>query len=649
MLLARKEKKHFIPDRFRVWAIFGAVFLLYSFFLRISFFWISRAQIEPSFFSLIKIFGIGFFFDLVTYSYFSLPFFLYLLFLPSRLFTSNWHRVLSLLIFFAGMYGLFFDFAAEWLFWQEFSARFNFIAVDYLVYSQEVLQNIRESYPLGALLGSLFFGAAVLEFLLSKALFWSLSGNASFQERWRFAFVWLMVPLLSYIFVHNSSAEFSQNSFQNEVAKNGLHSLVNAYRDNTIDYEHFYITKNRETMLARVRPMLLQNNGAFISDKNQNLTREIGPSSGVREKHYNVILLSVESLSAKFLATFGNTEKLTPNLDRIATESILFTNLYATGTRTVRGLEALSLALPPTPGSSIIRRPNNNDLFSIGTVFREKGYETKFVYGGFGYFDNMNAYFAANGFTIVDRSNMSKEEIQFANVWGVSDEDLFNRTLKEADDSYNKGKHFFSLVMTTSNHRPYTYPQKVDIRSGSTRQGAVKYTDFAIGEFLDKAKTKSWFKNTIFVIVADHCDSSAGKGTLPILQYHIPFLVYAPGIIKPQKIEKISSQMDVAPTILGLLGFGYRTKFFGVDILNSNQERALIATYQKVGLYKNGVLVALSPGRKLEVFLVDPKTKELSLVNKKDEEKYRELIDDAIAYYQVASIQFKEGALKSHN
>jgi len=164
------------------------------------------------------------------------------------------------------------------------------------------------------------------------------------------------------------------------------------------------------------------------------------------------------------MGAFGNAKGLTPQLDRLAREGLLFTQLYATGTRTVRGLEALALSLPPTPGHSVVKRPNNDHLFTVGEVFAEKGYEPLYLYGGYGYFDNMEHFFGGNGYTVIDRTALDKADIHYENIWGVADEDLFTLTLRELDKRHTAGTKFFAHVMTTSNHRPYTYPAgRIDI------------------------------------------------------------------------------------------------------------------------------------------------------------------------------------------
>jgi phosphoglycerol transferase MdoB-like AlkP superfamily enzyme len=195
----------------------------------------------------------------------------------------------------------------------------------------------------------------------------------------------------------------------------------------------------------------------------------------------------MESMGAKFLEQneiMG--QSLTPNLDKLAKESLYFSNTYATGTRTVRGIEALNLSIPPLPGMSIVRRDDNEQLHSLGNIFKEKGYDNKWIYGGYGYFDNMNHFFKHNGFKVLDRTTWNKDELTFTNAWGACDEDLFNKILKEADKSYAEDKAFLTFALTISNHRPYTYPaNKIELESGMHgRSGGVKYADYSIGKFL---------------------------------------------------------------------------------------------------------------------------------------------------------------------
>jgi phosphoglycerol transferase MdoB-like AlkP superfamily enzyme len=343
------------------------------------------------------------------------------------------------------------------------------------------------------------------------------------------------------------------------------------------------------------------------------------------------VIVMVESLSASFMGEFGNTERLTPNLDALAGESLFFRNLYATGTRTDRGLEAVILSVPPTPGRCIVKRPIHDNPYSLGQIFRGRGYDTKFIFGGDGTFDNMNEFFRRNAFAPIDGRGFAKREVTFANVWGACDGDVFNRALKECDASAARGRPFCSVLVTTSNHQPFTCPQKIDVASARCRSGSVKYTDEAIGEFLANARTKGWFDDTVFVFVADHCANAAGRAEMELRGYHIPLFIYAPSIVKPARVETLASQIDVAPTLLGLLNFSYRSRFFGRDLLGPGEPRAFVANYQDLGLLQDGRLAVLVPERRFRIYRVDPDG--LQAESAPDPR----LLMHAVCYYQSAA------------
>jgi phosphoglycerol transferase MdoB-like AlkP superfamily enzyme len=283
----------------------------------------------------------------------------------------------------------------------------------------------------------------------------------------------------------------------------------------------------------------------------------------------------------------------------------MFTNLYATGNRTVRGLEALTLCIPPTAGESVIKRNDNKNKFSTGSVFKSKGYQVQFLYGGYSYFDNMKDFFMGNGYDIVDRDNFKPNEVSFANVWGVCDEDMAKKAIQVMNAEYKTGKPFFNHWMTVSNHRPFTYPEgKIDIPGNAkSREGGVKYTDYSLRKFFEMAKKQPWYSNTVFVIVADHCASSAGKTELPLDKYRIPAMVFSEGFIAPQQFTPLMSQIDVMPTVLGLLNFNFTTKFLGQDVFSKEfQPKAYIATYQDLGYIADNTLTVLSPTKKVKQF-----------------------------------------------
>ncbi len=620
---------------------FGPVFLvtiliiLISFLTRIALLIKSGSSFDWSVGNIIGVFVIGLFYDLIMASYFIIPLVIYIWLMPDKIFRKRWQRFLLYGYFLIIIFLLLFNAVSEWFFWDEFSTRYNFIAVDYLIYTTEVVGNIWQSYPVGKLLIALFIISIFLFWISRKYIKASTVTSLRFKHRSLIAVILLALPVLSFMVVSNKLKNFSNNQYANELSGDGLYDFGSAFINNELDYPTFYTKISDEEVNTTLKKLLNTNNSTFSNKSG--IERQI--TNHGAEKRMNVVLISVESLSANFLRDFGNKDGLTPNLDSLANHGILFTNLYASGTRTVRGLEALALSIPPTPGQSIVKRPANENLFSLGSVFRSKGYNTSYIYGGYGYFDNMSYFFGHNGYDVIDRDALSKEEIHYENIWGVADEDLFTLSLRKLDNYYKSGKPFFTQIMTVSNHRPYTYPEgRVNIPSHTNREGAVKYTDYAIGKFIKDAGKKPWFDNTIFVIVADHCASSAGKVELPVDKYHIPMIIYSPKNIQAQHFNRLTAQIDIAPTLLGMLNFSYKSKFFGYDIfrLEPGRERAFISTYQSLGYIHNGKLLILEPNRKVEQFTPNFNTGE-----SKPEKVDQELLKEAIAYYQGASYLYK--------
>ncbi|MCA1920109.1 MAG: LTA synthase family protein, partial [Flavobacterium piscis] len=379
-----------------------------------------------------------------------------------------------------------------------------------------------------------------------------------------------------------------------------------------------------------------------------NTTRTI--TSDSPEDHKNVVLITIESLSADYMKMYGNKENITPFLDSLAQKSLVFTNLYAAGNRTVRGLEAVTLCLPPTAGESVLKREDNKNKFSTGAIFKQRGYSVKFMYGGDAFFDNMQDFYSGNGYDILDKSSFSPEEVTFENVWGVCDEDMYNKAIKVMNAEAKENKPFFNHIMTVSNHRPFTYPNdKIDIPGDiKSRNGGVKYTDYSLRKFFAMASKQPWFKNTVFVIVADHCASSAGKTQLPLDKYRIPAFIYEPAG-QPEKCNKLMSQIDLMPTLFGLLHFSYESKFFGQDALKPDYKpRAFIATYQDLGLIKDNVLTILSPKQQVKQFRLKPEPKDgiapeyqINYSEKCMKKERTDLVNETISFYQTASDMLK--------
>ncbi|MBA1243752.1 LTA synthase family protein [Pseudomonas japonica] len=587
---------------------------------------------------------VGFAYDVAFISYAMLPLGLYLLVCPARLWRWRPHRWLLRSVFAFSVFVMLFVAVAEWLFWDEFGVRFNFIAVDYLVYSDEVLNNILESYPVGTLLSVLAVLAMAISLLLRRPLAEAMGapiGEARLRMVW-FVLLCVVAGLSALLADQQWPRGQNGNAYQRELSSNGPYQFFAAFRNNELDYEQFYSTVDAQRAGTLIRSELAETPDIFAGDDPEDIRRKVTGTRALRTP--NIVLVTIESLSAKYLGSNGGPGNLTPNLDDLRKQSLYFSNFYATGTRTDRGLEAITLSMPPTPGRSIVKRVGRESGFaSLGQQLRGLGYDPVFLYGGRGYFDNMNAFFSGNGYRIVDQSSVAEEEITFKNAWGMADEDLYSQALKVADASFSNQTPFLLQLMTTSNHRPYTYPDgRIDIPSGKGRDGAVKYTDYAIGKFLEEARKKPWFDSTLFIFVADHTAGSAGKEDLPVSNYHIPLFMYGPKLIKPGEYAGLASQIDIAPTVLGLLNASYTSTFFGRDMFAQANlaPRVLLGNYQHLGLFDGQDLAILSPRGELRRHIQALGESQEVTASVDDP-----LIARAIAYYQTASHDFKQQLL----
>lgn len=543
---------------------------------------------------------------------------------------KTWRLISSQIIFFLYIFGLAVNTVSEYFFWNEFGVRYNFIAVDYLIYTTEVIGNIFESYPVVPMLIGLVLLSSIIQIVLQKKkVFVGNSRNA--KECFAISAImitgWVIgLPILA----HSRTAFQSENTYVNELQSNGSYDFILAFKENKLDYQQFYPLLDKEKCLTTVQK---------LCNRNRQNIQEIRDSIPFVKK--NIILITVESLSADYLSRYGNRMDLTPNLDSIMEHSLVFDSLYAVGNRTVRGLEALSLCNPPTTGESLIKRNDNDHLFSIGSLLSREGYSVQFLYGGNSYFDNMGQYFSNNGYKVIDKSSFKPDEITFSNIWGVCDEDTFGKALKIMDYDTQSENPAFINIMTVSNHRPFTFPSgkiKLHDEAEKSRDGAVKYTDYAIGRFIREAEQKAWFKNTIFIIVADHCSSSAGNTSIPVDQYHIPAIIYSPGFVMPRYVSKLCSQIDLMPTVLSLMHMSYDSRFVGQDILSpSFVPRAFLATYQNMSYLKNNVLTILSPVKMVKQYKVVFKhgnpTEEVPLAIRNSQ-----LQNEAEALYQQANM-----------
>jgi phosphoglycerol transferase MdoB-like AlkP superfamily enzyme len=579
--------------------------------------------------------------DLVEAVYLLAPCAVFLWLMPDRAFGRRATRVAALLGSFVWLFALMFVAAIEYYFFEEFDARLNLVAVDYLMYPTEVIGDIWAAYPVATSALALAACAGGVVYALSRHL--HVQVVSTFAER-----SVAMIPIVTLLVAaaigfETHAMTHSTNRVANEIAANGASSFFRALRTNEIDYHTYYASREPMHNLQDLVAQLGSGGGTFTRLSEGRLDRRFPADAGGLGK-LNVVVVASESFGAEFSRLYGSERDWTPQFDALAREGVWFSHMYASGTRTVRGLEAITTSLPPIPSVSVLRRPGNEGIANWGTVMRRLGYRTSFMYGGYGYFDNMNYFFSHNGFEVRDRTQITRP-VRFQNIWGVADEDLFDSALDYFDEVSGSGQPFFSIIMTTSNHKPFTFRSGVPgvKPEGGGREAGVRYADFAQGYFLREARRHKWFDDTLFIIVADHGARVYGREEIPLKTYEIPMLFYAPGHLRPGRIDTLTTQIDIAPTVLGLLGLPYSAPFFGENVMRASTKNrvALFSHNHDVALYRNGELAILGLGKSVEDVHYDRRT-----------DSYRpgapnpKLNNLAMAYYQTASELFRDRRYK---
>lgn len=527
---------------------------------------------------------------------------------------------------------------AEYFFFEEYLSRFNTVAVDYLHYWTEVAGNIGEMYPLKRMTAAAALGAAGV-----AALMWKVAppraGVPVRRRAWGFA-AWCVCAAAAVFAVRTSGLRVGPERLANELASNGLVGGTVAMLTRDLEYAAFFPTTDRATAYARAREAVVLPGETFIGPTDSILRRIPGDASRPRQ---NVVVLIEESLGSEFwgcLSGRSGRKSLTPELDRLASgEGLLFTHLYADGNRTIRGLEAVLASFPPLPGDSILARSRTQGCETLAEVLHRDGYATTFVYPGNGWFDGLRDFALNNGWErMIERKDFT--DVAFETTWGASNEDLYGRVLAEARAMHATGRPFFISTMSVSNHQPFTYPagriaEPPDKRS---RKNAVKYVDWALGKFFAAAKNEPFWKDTIFVVVADHGARVYGAQTIPIHSYEVPLLIIAPGAVPaPGRVETIGCQLDVAPTILGLIGRPYESTFFGRDLRRTPPERAraFLNNNRSVGIYGQQRLVTFGLNKVLDAYAGDILGRKFTSLPKLDATSLS-LAAEATAVFQTA-------------
>lgn len=530
----------------------------------------------------------------------------------------------------------------------QYDTRPNKLFVEYLIYPKEVLTMLVKARPVTGLVMAIVTGLVI----------WGMCRTARYvfyvnESSWKVR--WLVFPILGFFLfwgargsltsrrpINASNSVFSNDQLANVMGVSSLYTVSFSLYSlkNEINPAKLYGKMAEGEAITRVRKYMNIAENEYISEDIPLL--HIQKADTVLERPYNLVIFLQESLGAEYVGCLGGLP-LTPNLDKLSKEGVLFTNLYSTGTRSVRGIEAVTTGFLPSPSESVVKLANSQKgFFTLANLLKPYGYTTSFIYGGMANFDNMASFFSGNGFDdIVDETSFSNDGNTYAlkGTWGYSDEDLVvkaNTYFKSLGD-----KPFFSLMFSSSNHEPFEFPEgRIELyeKPQATVHNAMKYADFAIGKFFDMAKNEAYYKNTVFVIIADHNTRTYGSHLVPVDKFHIPALIIAPGLDSIE-YSKLCSQIDIPVSTLSLLGKDFTHTMPGRDLLNlpdSIPGRAIMQFHDINAFRVENKMVIMQPNQ-------EPLQFEL----KSDKEHIPASLDadfakDALAHVILADYLYKE-------
>lgn len=495
----------------------------------------------------------------------------------------------------------------------QYDVRPNYLFVEYLEYPQEVFSMLFADYKLDLLIALIMISGFIylyLKYVTEKSF--NVFESISYTKR-----LLLFIPLALLLFIgirssfghrpaNISDAMYSSNRMVNEITKNSLYSIGYAvYVNNKHGSKKLvkqYGKMNIEEAISRVENRL----GIHSLDKLHPFSR-LEKSHFKRSEPKNLVILLQESLGYQFVEAVGGEKGITPHLNKLSKEGILFTDLYSNGTRSIRGIAGTVAGNFSIPGKGVLKRnKSQNNFFTIASLLKTFDYHTMFIYGGESRFDNMRSWFLGNGFDeIIDQPKFI--EPSFTGTWGVSDADELNRANEEFKKLYAKKKKFASVVFSTSNHAPFDFPDnKITLVEGVDKKSvknAIKYADFSIGQFIEQAKKEEYYKDTLFVIVADHNVRVYGDDMVPVNMFHIPGLILGEDI-KPIIYDHISTQPDILATALDLIGLDLKYPIMGHSIFSDDkQDVSLMQFHTSYALRAGNKVAILRPNKKPITFL----------------------------------------------
>ena len=520
----------------------------------------------------------------------------------------------------------------------QYDLRPNRLFVEYLQYPKEVFSTLWEGFRAPLIIGISLTVIAGLA--ISKVLQKWLSQYRLDWPVWKLWLTWPILVLLLVVMIRSTLAHrpanpaifaITSDAMVNSLIINSSWSVYFAIYNMQHEAEagEVYGTLTDDEIMAEMHQKYLWLNADPDAPFPTLNKRE---ASVKRDKPLNLVIILEESLGATFVESLGGEHSVTPELEKLKDKGWWFEQLYATGTRSVRGIEATVSGFLPTPARSVVKLSlSQQNFFTIADLLNQKGYFTEFIYGGESHFDNMATFFIGNGFeSVIDQDNY--ENPVFEGSWGVSDEDLFNKAHNRISEMHQKGQPYFSLVFTSSNHSPYEFPDgRIDLHlpEKQTDLNAVKYADYALGAFFDKAMQSDYWQDTLFLVIADHDLNVYGDALVPIERFQIPGLILGADI-KPKQIKTVASQIDMAPTLLSLMCISAETPMIGRDLSRPEEHqspgRALMQFADYFALMQGEKVTVLRPQKEALEGYYSPDVGQLKIIGPANKEDAHEAL-----------------------
>lgn len=374
----------------------------------------------------------------------------------------------------------------------------------------------------------------------------------------------------------------TDSNFANQLGLNGSLTLIAAAKSRmSEDRDNIWkATLPQDQAQTTVRDMLLTPHDTLVDSDTAAVRRNFQPPQGNTLPIKNVVVILMESFAGHSVGALGAEGNITPYFDRLAQEGLLFDHFFSSGTHTHQGMFATMGCFPNLPGFEyLMQTPEGSHKLSglPEMLSAARGYDDVYVYNGDFAWDNQSGFFSNQGMTTFIGRNDYVNPVFSDPTWGVSDQDMFNRGNEELAKRGAAGKPFYALLQTLSNHVPYALPAELPVDKVTGRGSldlhltAMRYSDWALGQFFEKARKEPYFKETLFIVLGDHGFGNEQQITeMDLGRFNIPLLLIGPGI--QEKFGKVNhtvgSQPDVVPTIMGRLGGASQHQCWGRDLLN---------------------------------------------------------------------------------